>query len=487
MQKVYEDPEPIKMRILVIGAGPAGLTAASHFSRNEKFDVTVVEADAVPGGMTRSILLWGRRVDLGPHRFFSSNRRVNEFWLSMTRNCHHLVTRKTSIHFDGKLLPYPLTLEGVYQALNFISLARAAISYIYRCLLPLRPAVSFSDVIINRFGDYLYRLFFESYTEKVWGYPCNQLDKDFALQRINSFSLGAAFRSFFSRLQSFHKTLLSHFVYPDEGAGAVYENMASELQRHGGRILYNRSVAKLNFSGERFVSLELNDGTVLEADYCISTMPLNALLRQSGGVSEKLRYELADKLRFRHTILVYLRLADSRLFSEQWIYVNEKHLCIGRITNFNNWSAQSYDDTILCLELWCHPGDDVWYRNDHDIAARAIHDFQSLMHFKDVKILDSHVIRVPNSYPVYLRGYRDVLKDIEELFSGYKNFLCIGRAGAYRYNNQDHSILMGMLAYENIAMSAKHNIWRENLEDKYFESATLRDSGLDASVKERHG
>ena len=440
----------------------------------------VVESENALGGLSKSIQLWNRRVDLGPHRFFSKNKKVNSFWLEMTQNDYAIIERKTSILFENKFLDYPLTAGSVFKALNGVQIAGIIASYLKRCLWPLRSEKSFADVIINRFGDRLFEIFFRGYTEKVWGVACDLLDKDFAIQRINNFSLFAALKNILFKDRNIHKTLLSHFAYPNRSAGIVYEHMAAEICKNGGKILFNTKVAKVNFdrSQTSVKSVTLTDGSEIRADHCISTMPINTLLAKSFQNEIQLA-KIVSSLKFRNTILVYLNIKETDLFAEQWIYVNAKNLTIGRITNFNNWNKGPFGETLLCLELWCNSEDSIWKQTNSKISELAIKDFKSLERFRNVTVQDTHIIKIPNSYPIYTKNYRSVIDEVDNFLMRFKNLICIGRAGAFRYNNQDHSILMGFLAYENIAHQAAHNTWKVNLESEYFEAVRLDETGLE--------
>ena len=338
--------------VAVIGAGPAGLTAAYVLSKSLS-SVDVYEAGDAVGGMSRSLSLWGQIVDLGPHRFFSRDRRVNELWLEVVGRDYVMVNRLSRILHQGRFFDYPLSPANALINLGPIEAARCVASYMRtRCQMRAEPE-NFEDWVSDRFGHRLYEHFFKSYSEKLWGIPCQELDVDFASQRIKGFSLGAALKSAFSRNgRSQHKTLVDQFAYPVEGTGMVYQRMARAIEARGGHIFLNSPIRRVLTENGHAVGVELQDGQVKCYDAIISSMPLTHLVRSLRDAPPRVVHA-ASQLSFRNTILVYLEVDSEHIFSDNWIYVQSPGLRVGRITNFRNWAPHLYRDrktTIVALE-----------------------------------------------------------------------------------------------------------------------------------------
>jgi protoporphyrinogen oxidase len=316
------------------------------------------------------------------------------------------------------------------------------------------------------FGRRLFEIFFKSYSEKLWGISCRELDSDFAAQRIKKFSLSEAIRSAFQpQGRKDHKTLVERFAYPIGGTGTVYERMAGAAMNRGGKVHYNTHVKRVLITASRAVGVELDDGHAHRFDHVVSTMPLTLLVEHMDDVPEEVRGH-ARSLRFRNTILVYLHVDAKDLFPDNWLYIHSPELQTGRITNFRNWVPELYGDeenTILAMEYWCYDDDAIWNQNEAVTIAMASEELRRTGLIGAARILDGKVYPIKRCYPVYDRNYKERLKPIEEYLSTIQNLSVIGRYGAFKYNNQDHSILMGLLAAENIlSQQTKHNLWDIN-------------------------
>jgi protoporphyrinogen oxidase len=484
------------MKVAVIGAGPAGLTAAYVLAKSVP-TVEVFEASDNVGGLARSLKLWGQTVDLGPHRFFSSNRRVNELWLEVVGRDYAMVNRLTRILYKGKFFQYPLQPFDALAKLGPWEAARCAASYAAEKLRTGKgsvpffaepkkgtdPGTSFESWVTSRFGRRLFDVFFKSYSEKLWGIPCDELDSDFAAQRIKKFSLGAAIRAaVWKNGGAAHRTLADQFAYPLEGTGMVYSRMRQAIENRGGKVHLNTPIQRVVADGRRSRGVQLANGSVREFDQVISSMPLTVLVSRLMDAPAEVR-EAAGQLTFRNTILVYLRIASPNVCPDNWLYVQEPQLRAGRITNFRNWVPSLYGDspdTILAVEFWCNDSDPIWRDSEEALVALARGEVVASGLLADRSlILDGAVCRIPRCYPVYRRGYRRLLEPIEGYLRTIDGLQVIGRYGAFKYNNQDHSILMGLLAAENVLADARHDLFSVNCDyETYQESGMIAASGL---------
>ncbi|MFK8113243.1 MAG: FAD-dependent oxidoreductase [Rubripirellula sp.] len=475
------------MRVGVIGAGPAGLTAALSLQTGGA-DVEVLEASSSVGGLSRSIDLWGQRVDIGPHRFFSTDERINRFWLDVVGENYRMVERLTRVCFRGELIDYPIRPLGAMRQLGWLDAARCLSSYVHQKLVPPRQtqAPSFESWVTSRFGHRLFEMFFQSYSEKLWGIPCHELSADFAAQRIREFSLGAAvLSSIFPNRAQHHKTLADRFAYPIGGTGSVYETMAKRLQNRGGLLQLNSPVAKVLHEGGKVHGVQLISGEQKQFDHVVSTMPLSLLVQGLSNQDDQVPQQVktaVDALTFRNTILVYLHVDSDSLFDDQWLYVQSPEVGIGRVTNFRNWIPElrgKSNSTVLAVERWCNNDDPDWSASDHDLIGLCSDELCSIGLLRAETVLDGFVMRIERSYPIYRIGYQAHIACIAEYLSGLSGITPIGRNGAFKYNNQDHSILMGLLASENVLHDAGHDLWNVNSDfDSYQERTVITETGL---------
>lgn len=481
---VVSNPHGSSMRVAIIGAGPAGLTAALQLARGGA-EVTVFEAGDCVGGLARSLDLWGQRVDLGPHRFFSTDQRVNQLWLEVVGNDYAMVDRLTRVYYRGRFFHYPLKPLNALWNMGFANATLSLGSYLKQQLRPTRPTneqSSFEDWIVRRFGRRLYEMFFKSYSEKLWGTSCSQISADFAAQRIKKFSLREAlFSAFSARRRTRHETLLDQFAYPLAGTGSVYEKMAEQIRSLGGKVCLQCPVKRVVHDDLQVTGVELVVGRQETFDRVVSTMPLTALVRGLDDVPQAVQ-ESVDHLRFRNTILVYLHVASEELFDDQWLYIQDPTLKMGRVTNFRNWVNELYGEqsgSILAVELWCNDEDSDWTAPDGELIEQAITELRSTRLLSNEEVAAGHVVRVPRSYPVYLRGYEQHTETIINHLRKFNGLDLIGRYGAFKYINQDNSILMGILAAERILDDKSHDLWSVNAEnDTYQESALISETGL---------
>jgi len=453
------------MRIAVIGAGPAGMTAAFLLSRGGA-DVEVFEKERAVGGLCRSLELWGNTVDLGPHRFFSKDPRVNRLWLEVVGRDYRMVERLTRIYYRKRFFLYPLQPADALRKMGIADAARCLASYARQKLVPSGASdATFEGWVVSRFGRRLFEMFFRSYSEKLWGIPCAEIDADFAAQRIKKFSLGEAVLKALGVGRARHATLVDRFAYPLGGTGMVYERMAGRVREAGGRIRLGTAVRRVARGDGGDLRVELEDGAAPRFDRVLSTMPLPALVGGLGRLPPEVE-AAAGALRFRSTILVYLLVEE------------------GRLSNFANWVPQirkGDGSTVVSLEFWCDRSDALWSEDDPSLAARAERELASTGLLKGAKVSSRHVVRIPASYPVYARGYKENLAKVVGFLGTVPGLIPLGRAGAFKYNNQDHSILMGILAAENLLEGKDHDLWSVNSDKEYHESAVITEEGLVAS------
>lgn len=467
-------------KVAVIGAGPAGITCAYQLAK-AGIEVHLYEAAPQVGGLAKSINLWGQRVDLGPHRFFSDDTRVNKLWLEVAGKDYRMVDRLTRIYYKNKFYYYPVKAFDALSKLGIFTSALCMLSYFKEKVFPTKDLSSFEGWVTNRFGKKLYEIFFKTYTEKLWGIKCNELDADFAAQRIKKFSLGEAMKNALGIGGKKHKTLVDQFAYPIQGTGMIYERMQAFINANGGKVLCETPVKRVLKEGQKATGIEMMDGTVHAYDHIVSTMPFTVMVKQLPGVPDEIS-ALAGKLTFRNTILVYLHVDGKDIFPDNWLYVHSADVEMGRISNFRNYVPEinmGKETTIVALEYWCYDNDELWQYDDARLIELAKKELILTGLNNNCAVTDGHVYKIQRCYPVYSSNYKSILKPIENYLSTIENLSVIGRYGAFKYNNQDHSILMGILAADNIVNQKSHDLWEINTDyDNYQERSTITASGL---------
>jgi protoporphyrinogen oxidase len=463
------------MKVAVIGAGPAGITAAYQLVKGGA-EVEVFEAEDAVGGLAKTFTLWGQKVDLGPHRFFSKDERVNGLWHEVVGADHRIIDRLTRIYYRRRFFYYPLQPVNALWNMGFFEAARCMFSYFKEKVRPSFPAdapLTFETWVVGRFGRRLFEMFFKSYTEKLWGISCQDLDADFATQRIKKFSMSEALKNALGLSRQKHATLVEQFAYPIGGSGMVYERMAQFVRERGGQVHLREPVQRVLHENCRVRGVQLADGRTRDFQHVVSTMPLTLLVQGLSELPSEVKAAV-DALTYRNTILVYLHLGGPGLFPDQWLYVHSPELMMGRVTNFRNWAPELYGEdttTILALEYWCYDYDAIWSEPDEKLIDRAIGEIRSTGLIRNVPVLPGQVVRIQRSYPVYRKGYKDHLAQIVPFLDSFQGLTAIGRYGAFKYNNQDHSILMGILAAENILHNRGHDLWAINTDyENYQES-----------------
>jgi protoporphyrinogen oxidase len=514
---------------LLIGAGPAGLTAALEFLRRSDVHPIVIEASHEIGGISRTIRHNGNRIDIGGHRFFSKSDRVMNWWMDLmppeanadtqhalrhqnksrtlrtgdsgptpeTTDLVMLVRpRKSRIYFLRRFFDYPIKLTGDTLAkLGLVRTFKIGVSYLLARLFPRKVEKSLEDFLVNRFGRQLYLTFFKSYTEKVWGVPCEQISAEWGAQRIKGLSLTTAILHFLKKAFASRKdeaiqqkgtetSLIEKFLYPKYGPGQLWEHAADLIREQGGEILLGWRATRLFVEGDAITAVEAVSDTGqrrrFDADYVFSTMPVRELIdAMDTPIPSEVR-EVSDGLQYRDFITVGLlvdhltvREADGGPLKDNWIYIQEPDVLVGRLQIFNNWSPYMVADpskTWIGLEYFCYQTDALWKMADEDLKKFAIAEVEKIGILRASDVTDAHVVRVPKTYPAYFGTY-DRFHVIRDFLDHFHNLYLVGRNGMHKYNNQDHSMLTAMTAVDNIIAGVrdKDNVWSINTEMEYHE------------------
>jgi protoporphyrinogen oxidase len=530
-------PDSSRGTAVIIGAGPAGLTAALELLRRTRIKPIVLEKSAYMGGISRTVAYKGNRIDIGGHRFFSKSDRVMDWWTSLlpveqTSEANHRLVyqnreralnartavmlarngsapdpefedlvmlvrpRKSRIFYLRKLFDYPLKLDlTTLRNLGAVRAVQAGLSYVASSIRPVRPEKTLEDFLINRFGRHLYRTFFKSYTEKVWGVPCDQISAEWGAQRIKGLSLRKALLHYFKKLiggrsaeisqKDTETSLIEKFLYPKLGPGQLWEEVASRVRAEGGEILTGWTACGIHTAGDRLTGVtarsDAGEQFFFPAQYVFSTMPVKELVQAFDAPAPPEVSEVSDGLMYRDFITVGLLLnrlsigePGERLLKDNWIYIQEPDVLVGRMQIFNNWSPYMVGDpekVWIGLEYFCNDTDELWHKSDQDMIALALDEVEKMGIASSADYLDATVIRMEKTYPAYFGTY-DRFHLIREFVDRYHNLFLVGRNGMHKYNNQDHSMLTAMTAVDNIIEGRrdKVNIWAVNTEMDYHES-----------------
>jgi protoporphyrinogen oxidase len=467
-------PEMRERPTVILGGGPAGLTAGYLLSK-QGLPVVVLEAEDQVGGIAKTAVRDGYRFDLGGHRFFTKVKEVDDLWHEIMREEFLKRPRMSRIYWNGKFLDYPLRGTDVIKKLGPVELTRAFISYLWAQVKPKGKEETFEQWVSNRFGQRLFNLFFKSYTEKVWGVPTSEIRAEWAAQRIKGLSFfSAAKAAFFGNRGNKIKSLISEFNYPRFGPGQMWETMTDDICRLGGEVLLNTKVTKLEFEGDRCTRVHAGD-RVWEPSAVISSLPL----RNTAGIAEPAPspevITAAQGLRYRDFLTVAVVIDGQDLFPDNWIYIHEPSVQVGRIQNFRSWSPWMVPDpTKACvgLEYFCFQGDELWETDDEELVRFGMRELEQLGLARADQLEFGFVQRVPKAYPMYDAEYAERVATIRTWLDGLDNFIQVGRNGLHRYNNSDHSMLTAMRAVDNLVHGTNHAIWDVNAESVYHEEET---------------
>jgi protoporphyrinogen oxidase len=459
--------------ILVLGAGPAGLTAGYLLGKAGRKAI-VLEAEDQVGGIAKTVEHDGYRFDLGGHRFFTKSVEVDALWHEVLGDEFLLRPRMSRIYWNNRYLDYPLRGPDVIRKLGPIELARCMASYLRAAVRRNKVDDSLEDWVSNRFGRRLFELFFKSYTEKVWGVPTSEIRAEWAAQRIKGLSFfSAAKAAFFGNKDNEVKSLISEFNYPRFGPGQMWEAMTAAIHGQGGDVRLEERVEGLEIADGRVVRVTAGGETYEDPAAVISSLPLREIVEMASPPPPQDVLDAARGLRYRDFLTVALVVDGEDLFPDNWIYIHEPGVRVGRIQNFRSWSpwmVPDPDKACVGLEYFCFEGDDLWTMADDDLVDLAAGELAQLRLAAKSKVDRGYPTRVPKAYPIYDADYAERVATIRVWLDGIENLQQVGRNGLHRYNNSDHSMLTAMRAVDNVLAGAHHDIWEVNAESVYHET-----------------
>jgi protoporphyrinogen oxidase len=464
-------PKPDSLPVAVLGAGPAGLTAAYRLVQRG-LPVVVFEADDQVGGLARTVCRDGYRFDLGGHRFFTKSAEVEALWEELLGPELLVRPRLSRIYWRGRFVEYPLRPADVLAKVGPLELVRSLGSYARARLRRPGAEESYEEWVSSRFGQRLFELFFKTYTEKVWGVGTDELRAEWAAQRIDGLSLWSALRAALpGRGGEGPKSLIGEFRYPRLGPGQMWEEMARRVERGGGQLRLGAPVEAIEHGDGRVTAVQAG-GERVEVCAAISSIPLRALAGVTEPAPPREGTDAAAGLRYRDFLTVALPIEGEPPFPDNWIYVHDPGARVGRIQNFRAWSPWMTPDprrSCLGLEYFCFEGDELWGASDEELVELGRREVGALGLADPARVVGGHVVRVPKAYPVYDAAYAGRVERIRGWLGGISNLQQIGRNGLHRYNNSDHSMLTAMRAVENLCDGTGHDIWAVNADSAYHE------------------
>ena len=484
-------------KAIIIGAGPAGLTAAYELSK-QNAPVVVLESDPqYVGGISRTVNYKGFRFDIGGHRFFSKSREVEDFWTEVDGQDMLDRPRSSRICYRGKFYTYPLKPFEALAKLGLIESLLCVLSFLAARIRPTRNPKTFQDWVSNQFGKRLFRIFFKTYTEKVWGMSCTEISADWAAQRIKGLSLGSAIKhALFGNSEPKErkrvvKTLIDTFRYPRRGPGMMWEACAEKIRTLGGAVLLGRKVSGCRFDSASnlwIVKTRNAHGEREEyrAEHLVSSMPIRELVAQIEPQLPEAALHAARSLRYRDFLTVGLIVNNRGRFTDNWIYIHDPSVQVGRVQNYKSWSAEMVPDASYSsygLEYFCFEGDGLWTTSDHELIELAKREIQKVNLAASSDVVDGCVIRQPKAYPVYDDAYQQHVNTIRKaLDANCPTLHLVGRNGMHKYNNQDHAMMTAMLTAKNIlAGERKYDVWAVNQDAEYHEACEAGDKAVETA------
>lgn len=472
----------MKKKIAVIGAGPAGLTAAYLLVKAGE-EVMVFEKDPqYVGGISRTETYKGYYFDIGGHRFFSKSKEVEDFWTEILGDEMLERPRSSRIYYNHQFFSYPLVASEALFKLGIFESARCVLSYMKAKAFPVKNPTNFEDWVSNNFGKRLFNIFFKTYTEKVWGISCKEISADWAAQRIKGLSMSSAIKNAIFKPRAkpeekdkVIKTLIDTFRYPRYGPGMMWEACAKKIEQMNGKVMMGNGVKEIYKTNNGKWSVRLDDGRLMEGfDDVISSAPMRDLVRHIHPALPQKALHAAGKLGYRDFITVVLILKEQEKFTDNWIYIHDASVKVGRIQNFKSWSPYMVPDAgMACygLEYFCFEGDGMWASTDAELIALGKKEIEQIGLANANDIEDGYVVRQMKAYPVYDQDYKEHVQIIKDALEPYTGLHLTGRNGMHKYNNQDHSMMTAMLAARNIIAGKKmYDLWRVNEDAEYHEA-----------------
>ena len=462
--------------ILIIGAGPAGLTAAWEAEKHG-LQTLILEGDKQVGGISRTVERNGWRFDIGGHRFFTKVDEVYEIWDEILDKDDFLLRpRMSRIYYNKKFFDYPLKASNALFNLGIIEAIRCVLSYMYVRINPPKDQSNFENWVAARFGWRLYNIFFKTYTEKVWGIDANKIGADWASQRIKNLSLGKAILNSLSKNKSGEviTTLIDEFKYPKYGPGMMWETAAEKLTEKNHKILFNSKVVKIKKETDCY-SVQLENGDTHFGKHIMTTMPLAHLPSTIDSKPDNNVISAGKSLKFRDFLSVAIVVDVDKAFPDNWVYIHDPAVKVGRVQNYGSWSPflVKEDKTCLGLEYFVNIGDELWTMEDDKLIELAKNELMKLSLLKNSSEVEGYVVRMPKAYPVYDLDYSENVSLISEwLAKEHPNIFPIGRNGMHRYNNQDHSMMTAVKSVRNIILNEDNDIWSINVEEDYHEEVS---------------
>ncbi len=472
-------------KVVIIGGGPAGLTAGYELSKCG-IPAVVLEKDHMVGGLARTVNYKGYHFDIGGHRFFTKVKAVEDLWREVLGDDFMRRSRLSRIYYNKKFFYYPIKPLNALLGLGLWNSILILGSYLRARIMPEKPEENFEQWVSNRFGKRLYRIFFKTYTEKVWGIPCREIRAEWAAQRIKGLSLISAVKNalFGARRDGDKskviKTLIDAFDYPKLGPGMMWQKTAELIKACGNEVRLGASVEKICWEPGRVTAVEINGQNgreLIAGTHFISSMPIRELIHKLSPEPPPDLVEAADKLHYRDFITIALIVNRKEIFPDNWIYIHDPGVKLGRVQNFKNWSPYMVPDpekTCLGLEYFCFEGDGLWTMSDHELIELAKRELEAIGLVRAAEVEEGVVVRVPKAYPVYDAGYRDAVAAVRRFLNSVPNLQLVGRNGMHKYNNQDHAMLTALLAVKNI-LGANYDLWQVNVEEEYHEEVKAGD------------
>jgi len=475
--------------VVVIGGGPAGLTAAYEIVKRGG-SVIVYEGDRVVGGISRTVERDGWRFDIGGHRFFTKVKEVEALWHEILPDEDFLLRpRMSRIFFDGKYYDYPLKAGNALKNLGPIEAVLCVLSYVWARVHPPKDQTNYEGWLVARFGWRLYRRFFETYTQKVWGVPVKEMPADWAAQRVKSLSLSNAIVNALlpKRGQTAITSLIEEFQYPKLGPGMMWEKCAELITAKGGQVHLKTKVVGIRIEDGKSTGVDIvdRDGSITfqPASHVISTMPMAQLVDAFKPVLPDSILTAGHGLHYRDFLTVALVIPEELAFPDNWIYIHAQEVKVGRIQNFGSWSPYLVKEgrTCLGLEYFVFEGDELWSARDEDLIEQGKRELEYLGLAKAADVEMGYVFRMPKAYPYYDSNYQSNVKTISSYLETHaSNVHLIGRNGMHKYNNQDHSMFTAILTVDNI-YGGNHDVWNVNVEEEYHETGK-GGTGRDAPI-----